>query len=60
MGIVVRETGMGQSHHHAPVRDLEADAKEAGSTAESQDHWKCLGVGCTATWSLPPGERPKA
>jgi hypothetical protein len=60
MGIVVRDTGMGQSHHHAPVRDFAADASEIGRAGGSRDHWKCLGAGCTVKWSLPPGERPSA
>lgn len=54
-----RETGQGQAHHHAPVRDHAADASEVGRSAESLDHWKCLGMGCDATWALPPGEKPR-
>jgi len=56
---VQRETGQGQAHHHAPVRDHAADASEVGRSAESLDHWKCLGMGCDATWALPPGEKPR-
>ena len=52
MGIVVRDTGMGQSHHHAPVRDFAADASEIGRAGGSRDHWKCLGAGCTVKWSI--------
>jgi hypothetical protein len=60
MGIVQRETGKGLAHHHAPVRDHAADAREVDRTADSLVHWKCLGVGCTAEWALPPGEKPRA
>jgi hypothetical protein len=59
MGIVQRETGQGQAHHHAPVRDFAADADAVDGTAVRLEHWKCLGVGCDATWSLPPGEKPR-
>jgi hypothetical protein len=59
MGIVQRETGQGLVHHHAPVRDYAADAKESNRTTDSLDHWKCLGVGCVAQWALPPGEKPR-
>jgi len=55
MGIVQRETGQGLAHHHAPVRDYAADA----SAVDSLAHWKCLGVGCTTVWVLPPGEKPR-
>jgi len=58
MGIVLRETGKGQAHHHAPVRDHAADASDAERTTDSRDHWKCLGVGCDTKWLLPPGEKP--
>ena len=54
-----RETGQGLAHHHAPVRDYAADASEADRTSDSLAHWKCLGVGCTAKWTLPPGEKPR-
>ena len=54
-----RETGKGLAHHHAPVRDHAADAREVDRTADSLVHWKCLGVGCTAEWTLPPGEKPR-
>lgn len=53
-----RETGHGQAHHHAPVRDYAADASGGERTADSRDHWKCLGVGCDARWVVPPGEKP--
>lgn len=53
-----RETGQGQAHHHAPVRDYAADASAADRTADASDHWKCLGVGCDARWALPRGEKP--
>jgi len=56
---VQRETGRSHPHHHAPVRDHAADANEADRTADSLDHWKCLGVGCDANWALPPGEKPR-
>jgi hypothetical protein len=59
MGIVQRETGQGLAHHHAPVRDYAADPSEVDRTADSLDHWKCLGVGCAAQWALPPGEKPR-
>ena len=59
MGIVQKETGQGQAHHHAPVRDREADAKAANGAEESLAHWKCLGAGCVTTWALPPGEKPR-
>jgi len=59
MGIVQQETGQGQAHHHAPVRDHAADATGADRTADSLDHWKFLGVGCSAHWALPPGEKPR-
>lgn len=58
MGIVQRETGKGQAHHHAPVRDHVADAAVANRNEDSLDHWKCLGVGCDTHWALPPGVRP--
>ena len=54
-----RETGQGLAHHHAPVRDYAADASEADRTSDSLAHWKCLGVGCTAAWALPSGEKPR-
>jgi len=38
MGIVQKETGQGQAHHHAPVRDVAADANERERSAESLDH----------------------
>ncbi|MGA2970336.1 MAG: hypothetical protein ABSE75_11075 [Acidimicrobiales bacterium] len=59
MGIVQKETGQGQAHHHAPVRDFAADANDQERTTESLDHWKCLGVGCDKQWALPPGEKPR-
>ncbi|HUY16197.1 MAG TPA: hypothetical protein VMV11_01410 [Acidimicrobiales bacterium] len=59
MGIVQRETGQGLAHHHAPVRDHVAEASETNRTAESPSHWKCLSVECSATWVLPPGEKPR-
>jgi hypothetical protein len=59
MGIVQKETGQGQAHHHAPVRDFAADANERERTPDSLEHWKCLGVGCDRKWALPPGEKPK-
>ena len=59
MGIVQREAGRGLAHHHAPVRDYAADAREVDRTADSLAHWKCLGVGCTAKWALPTGEKPR-
>ncbi|HEV3268968.1 MAG TPA: hypothetical protein VGZ68_11265 [Acidimicrobiales bacterium] len=59
MGIVQKETGQGQSHHHAPVRDYAADAHEGDGAADGLAHWKCLDAGCATTWALPPGERPR-
>lgn len=54
-----RETGQGYAHHHAPVRDVAADGSEKERNEDSLDHWKCLGVGCDAKWTLPPGEKPR-
>lgn len=54
-----RETGQGQAHHHAPVRDYLADASDAERTGGSLEHWKCLGVGCAVQWVLRPGEKPR-
>jgi hypothetical protein len=56
---VQRETGQGQAHHHAPVRDYLADASDAERTGGSLEHWKCLGVGCAVQWVLRPGEKPR-
>jgi hypothetical protein len=59
MGIVQRETGQGQAHHHAPVRDHAADASEVDRSTEPLIHWKCLDTGCSTKWALPAGEKPQ-